>query len=117
MPNFAPDIVTFRDPAGYGAWDDGHAREHMQFVAFAAQLNPPVLLPDPDLLSFLNTSGEARRAQLEAHQTAHTLLSALTGITAIDFSEGDLDRQDDFYNWLSYHQTTHQQLRQFFGIV
>lgn len=116
MPNFQPDICTFRDTPGYGAWDIGHDREHLQFVQMATALTPRVILPMPDLLNLL-TAGQTRKAQLEAHQSAHTLLSALTGTTAVDFTQFDLDNPDDFYNFLGYHQTTHQQLRQFFGIV
>jgi hypothetical protein len=44
-------------------------------------------------------------------------LSSIAGITSVDFTQFDLSKQDDFYNFLGYHQTTHQQLRQFFGIV
>lgn len=116
MPNFQPDICTFRDTVGYGAFDIGHHREHLQFIQLAAGFSPAVILPAPDLLNFL-TSGTTIRAQLEAHQEAHVLLSQLSGTTALDFTQFDLSKQDDFYNFLSYHQTTHQQLRQFFGIV
>jgi hypothetical protein len=116
MPNFQPDICTFGDMTGYGAFDVGHAREHLQFIQIASSLTPPVLLPNANLLNLL-TSGNARKAQLEAHNDAHTLLSQMAGITNIDFSQVDLDKQDDFYSWIGYHQTTHQQLRQFFGIV
>ena len=45
MTNFAPDIVSFGDAAGYGAWDDGHAREHLGFVQMFAQRTPALLLP------------------------------------------------------------------------
>lgn len=116
MPNFQPDTCTFRDTIGYGAFDIGHAREHLQFVQLAAGFSPAVVLPEPDLLNFL-TSGTTQRAQLEAHQEIHALLSNLTGITSVDFSQFDLSKQDDFYNFLGYHQTTHQQLRQFFRVT
>lgn len=116
MPNFQPDICTFRDTVGYGAFDIGHDREHLQFVQLAAAMTPSVILPMPDFLNFL-TSGTTQKAQMTQHQIIHDLLSNLAGITAVDFSEFDLSKQDDFYNFLGFHQTTHQQLRQFFGIT
>lgn len=116
MPQFSPDIATFGDVTGYGAFDIGHAREHEQFVTTLAAQTPPIIIANYDLLNFL-TSGGSQKAQLEAHQEAHTLLSQATGITAVDFTQFDLNNQDDFYNFLGYHQTTHQQLRQFFGIT
>ena len=114
--NFQPDICTFRDFVGMGAWDVGHAREHIQFVQVAAAMSPAVVLPAYDFLNVLTSHG-TQRAQLESHQAVHDLLSNLSGITAVDFTGFDLSKQDDFYNFLGYHQTTHAQLRQFFGIV
>ena len=116
MPNFQPDICTFQDAIGYGAWDIGHDREHLQFVQAAAALTNPIVLPAYDFLNILN-SRQAQRAQLEAHQKAHDLLGQIAGLTAVDFTGFDLTKQDDFYNFLGYHQTTHAQLRQFFGIT
>ena len=114
--NFQPDICTFKDPVGYGAFDVGHDREHLQFVQMAASRTPPIVLPAYDFLSIL-TAGRTQQAQLESHQSVHDLLSDIAGITAVDFSQFDLTKQDDFYNFLGYHQTTHQQLRAFFGIT
>jgi len=116
MPNFQPDICTYQDLVGYGAWDIGHDREHLQFVQMASQMTPPIVLPAYDFLNILNAR-DTQRKQLEVHQSAHDLLSSIAGITAVDFSGFDLTKQDDFYNFLGYHQTTHQQLRQFFGIT
>lgn len=116
MPQFQPDQCTFGDAIGYGAWDIGHMREHEQFVQVLSQRTPPVVMANYDFLSLL-TAGGSRRAQLEQHQTAHNLLNQITGTTSIDFSEVDLNSQDDFYAWLGYHSTTHAQIRQFLGIV
>src|SRR5215472_1750185 len=116
MPNFQPDICTFQDLTGYGAWDIGHDREHLQFVQVASAMSPAIVLPDYNLLNVL-VSEHTQKAQLLAHQSIHDLLSSIAGITAVDFSDFDLTKQDDFYNFLGYHQATHAQLRQFFGIV
>ena len=116
MPQFSPDIVTFHDVAGYGAWDIGHAREHLQFVQVLAQQTPAVSIPDFDFLTFL-TAGPAANSILQTHQQAHALLNSILGITSIDLSEVDLTKENDFDNWIGYHQSAHQAIRQQLGIV
>ena len=116
MPNFQPTEVQFGDAAGYGAWDIGHGREHIAFVqAFAAQTTP-ILLPDPDLLSFL-TSGPTLAAQQLTHQQIHSLLRNYTGVGGVDYSEFNLSEQTDFYNFLQMHDIEHQQIRQALGMT
>lgn len=115
MPQFSPDQVTFKDIAGYGAWDVSHHREHLQFVQVLAQQTPPVLIPDFDFLSFL-TAGQSQKSQLETHQQAHAMLRQITSVQGIDLSEVDLTNEDDFYNWLQYHATEHQAIRQALGV-
>ena len=116
MPQFQPDIATFGDLAGYGMFDVGHYREHIQFVQVLAAMTPPVILANYDLASLL-TAGSARKAQIEAHSDAHQELRQLAGITGIDLTEVDFDKQDDFYVWLGAHATEHSQIRQFLGII
>lgn len=116
MPQFQPDQVTFGDLPGYGAWDMGHAREHMQFVQVLAQKTPSVLLPNFDFLAFL-TSGQALTSQMESHAEAHNMLRAALGFTGTDLSASNLNDQGDFYNWLGYHATEHAQIRQALGIT
>jgi hypothetical protein len=116
MPQFTPDQVTFGDVPGYGAWDIGHAREHIQFVQVLAAKVPPVLIPDFDLLNLL-TAGSSRQAQMQSHQNAHALLAQVTGATAVDFAQFNLDDQGDFYSFAGYHATTHAQIRAALGIA
>jgi hypothetical protein len=116
MPQFQPDQCTFNDGPGLGQWDDSHHREHQQFVEVLAQQVPAVLIPNYDFLQFL-TSGNAQRSIADSHQKAHDQLGGILGITATDFSDYDLSKQDDFYNFLGYHATTHAQIRQALGIV
>ena len=116
MPQFSPDQVTFDDGPGLGMWDDSHHREHQQFVEVLATQVPAVLIPNYDFLQFL-TAGSARVSIAASHQKAHDQLSQILGITATDFSDYDLGKQDDFYNFLGYHSTTHAQLRQALGIT
>jgi hypothetical protein len=116
MPQFQPDQVTFKDLAGYGAWDIGHGREHLQFLQVLAAQTPPIVLPDFDLLSFL-TSGSSQRSMIQSHAQAHVLLDAALGITTIDLSEVNLDDENDFYNFMGYHATVHAVERQALGIT
>lgn len=116
MVQFSPDQVTFQDQVGYGYWDDSHHREHQQFVEALAVRKPPVLFDNYDFLQML-TGGNAEKSILETHQQAHNLLAGIIGVTATDFSQYDLSKNDDFYSFLGYHSTTHAQLRQALGIV
>jgi hypothetical protein len=116
VPQFSPDLVTYGDVPGLGMWDDSHAREHLQFVQILATQTPAILIPNFDFLQML-TAGGAERSIVETHNQAHNLLSQITGITAVDFSQFNLKDESDFYNFTGYHSTTHQQLRQYLGIV
>lgn len=116
MPQFSPDQVNFGDIPGYGAWDIGHGREHIQFVQVLAGKTPAILIPDFPMLTFLEAGG-ARRAILDSHAQAHVLLRAALGITGTDLGQVDLDKQDDFYSWIGYHQQEHALMRQALGIT
>lgn len=114
MPQFQPDQVTFKDIPGYGAWDIGHMREHLQFVQVLAANH--ISVPDFDFLSFL-TAGSARGSIVQSHAQAHVLLRAALGITGVDLSAVNLDDSDDFYSWLGYHASDHALIRQQLGIT
>ena len=116
MPQFAPDIVTFQDVAGLGMWDDGHHREHQQFVQILSEQTPPILLANYDFLRML-TAGDARRSIWETHMEAHNLLRQITGVGGVDYSQFNLDDDLDFNNFLGYHSTEHQALRVALGIT
>jgi len=114
MTDFAPDQVGFGDLPGYGDWQDGHHREHLAFAdAFAIQ-SVPVLIPPYDFLSFLTNPTPAN---IGDHQSIHALINARLGLTSIDFGQLDLTNEDDFYSWLGYHATAHQQIRQALGLT
>ena len=116
MPQFSPDLVNFGDVAGYGAFDIGHAREHLQFVQVLSQRSPAIIIPNFDFLAFL-TAGQAQRSMVDSHQNSHALLRQATGVQGIDLSQVDLTKENDFLNWLGVHQTEHQLLRQALGIT
>lgn len=117
MPQFAPSQVTFNDnPKGYGAWDMGHGREHIQFVQVLAARTPAILLPDPDFLAILS-GGYTRDQSMQTHQTVHELLREITGVGGVDYTDFKLDQENDFYSFVSYHEQEHQQIRAALGIV
>jgi hypothetical protein len=121
MPQFQPDQALFGDLPGYGAWDIGHAREHIQFVQVLAQQTPPVLIPDYNLLSFLIAPGQARRSIVESHAQVHLLLRAVLGINnadpAVVVNPVNLDEEGPFYSWLGVHRDEHALIRQALGLI
>jgi hypothetical protein len=116
MPQFAPDQVDFGDVIGYGAWDTGHGREHLQFVQVSSQANPPVALPAYDLFTLL-TIKEVRRDALLAHYQTHLLLRGALGITGVDLSAFNLDDPNSFYDFMAYNRDDHTMIRQQLGIT
>lgn len=116
MPQFNPDTVTFNDAPGLGMWDDNHYREHQQFVQVLATQTPAILLDNYDFISML-TSGNARSSIFETHSRAHAQLRQITGVAGTDYSQYDLSKEDDFYNFTGYHALEHSQIRQALGIV
>lgn len=116
MPQFSPDQVTFKDIAGYGGWDIGHARGHIQYVQVLAQQTPAILIPDFDLLNLL-TAGTSRKSQVDSHAQAHNLLRQITGVQGVDLTQFNLDDENDFYNFMGYHATEEAEIRHVLGIT
>jgi hypothetical protein len=116
MPQFAPDIVNFGDLPGYGAWDVGHHRGHLQYVQVLSMQASPILIPDFDFLQFL-TAGQARRSIMLTHYQAHLLLRPITGVQGVDLTQFNLDDVDDFNNFLGYHATEEAEIRASLGIT
>ena len=116
MPQFAPDQVNFGDMPGYGAFDIGHMREHLQFVQVLAMQTPAIVLPDFDFLQFL-TAGGSRQSQLVTHYQAHLLLRQAINAEGVDLTQFNLDDANDFANWIGYHSQEHIIIRQQLGIV
>ena len=114
--DFQPSQVEFGDIPGYGAWDIGHGREHITFVQTLAAQNPPILLPDPDLLALL-TGGPTARESFDTHQSIHGLLRGYTGVSGVDYTDFRLDQQTEFYAFLAYHEAEHAQIRQALGLT
>lgn len=116
MPQFQPDTVTFNDIPGLGMWDDNHHREHQQFVEVLAGQTPAVLIPNYDLLQML-TAGSVRSSIVLSHNQSHALLRQITGVAGTDYSQYDLSKEDDFYNFTGFHATEHAAIRAVLGIV
>ena len=117
MPQFSPDQVVFNDGPGLGYWDVSHYREHQQFVQVLAQRTPAVLISDYDFLQMLTADGASRRIAIETHTDIHTALRQITGVGGTDYSQYDLSKQEDFYNFTGYHATEHAAIRQALGIT
>jgi hypothetical protein len=115
MPQFQPDLVNFGDMPGYGAFDVGHHREHLQFVQVLAMQATPIVLPDFDFLQFL-TAGQTRQSQLVTHYQAHLMLRQITNVQGVDLTQFNLDDADDFNNFIGYHSQDHILMRQQLGI-
>lgn len=116
MPQFQPDTVTFNDIPGLGMWDDNHHREHQQFVQVLSEQTPAILIPNFDFLQML-TAGNLQRSIVETHNQSHALLRQITGVSGTDYSQFDLSKSDDFYNFTGYHATEHAAIRAALGIV
>lgn len=113
---FQPNLVAYNDAAGFGAWLDGHAREHTQFVQILAALASSVIMPDFPLLDF-GTNPVDQRVWLEVHNQAHELLRVQANYTGIDLSVLDLKDKSAWYVWHDSHSAEHQFLEQFFGVT
>ena len=116
MPQFVPDQCTFKDPTGMAIWDDNHFREHQQFVQVLAAQTPAILLDNYDFLQML-TAGNAKSSILETHNTAHTQLRQITGVSGTDYSQYNMNDEQDFYNFLGAHALEHSEIRQALGII
>lgn len=113
MPTFAPDLVAFGDQAGFGQWDVGHGREHIQFVQTLVGLSAPISIPDYSFLSFL---GNPQPELINAHYEVHEFLRSATGVTGIDLSAVDLQSGAGFDEWLNFHRQEHAQIRAVLGL-
>jgi len=116
MPQFAPSDVTFKDQVGYGYWDDSHHRQHAQYTEVLAEQTPAILIPNYDFLQML-TAGNVRKSIVETHMQAHTVLRQILGVQGVDLTGFDLDSEQDFYNFLSYHDADHLAFNLALGIV
>lgn len=117
MPQFAPDQCEFGDQAGYGIFDIGHWREHIQLVLLFQAQTPSLIIPNPDFGAILSGGPSNLRGGLDQHQTVHSLLRQFTGVAGVDYTDFRLDQQTDFYSFLGYHSAEHAQIRQVLGLM
>lgn len=117
MPQFAPDQCEFGDRAGYGIFDIGNWREHIQLVLLFQAQTPSIIIPNPDFGAILSGGPSNLRGGLDQHQTVHSLLRQFTGVAGVDYTDFDLSQETDFYSFISYHAQEHAQIRQILGIM
>lgn len=115
MALFFPDVVLPRDAPGFGLWLTGHFLEHQQFIALAAALTPPQVVPYYDFLAWSDEPARAR-FWLDLHAQVHVQLDRITGTTNIDFSAVDLSKDDQWFVWHDDHRLAHAGYRSFFGV-
>lgn len=125
----ASPIVSFSGGGGSGAAahaiiSNGSVTAIILDAGGAGYASPPTViltaqnmtLPDPDLLSLL-TAGNARSSQVQSHYTQHQLLRQALGVQGVDLTQVNLDDPNDFYSFLGYHATEHQEMRLALGLV
>lgn len=113
---FSPNLYSFGDDAGLGAWLDGHFRQHLAYVNFLATKTPPQLIPVYNI--FTVTGGKAgRRFWLDAHEKWHEAVRPFANITGVDLSVVDMDDQLQFYEWLDLHNQEHAAIDAAFGLA
>lgn len=116
MISFQPDICLPNDPAGFGRWLDGHAREHSQINQKLLAMTPSISVPDFNLL-YWNDRPAVVQSWLQGHETAHQIIESALNISGVDFSQVDLTNEDEWFSWMDDHANEHLIIRQILGIT
>jgi hypothetical protein len=114
---FLPNTFEFGDAAGLGAWLVGHYRQHLAYNVFiAANTNPPTELPE---FNILTVEGARLGAQtwLNDHESWHELVRPFANVTGVDLSAVDMNKPEDFYEWIDLHNQEHAAIDQAFGLA
>lgn len=114
--NFQPDVCLPKDPAGFGAWLNGHYYEHIVMAQKAAQLLKPVIVPNFDVLSWRDEP-EFVTAWLNNHEAIHVQLRVGANLTGIDLSLVNFADDEQFSEWMDDHAQEHLDLRRIYGIT
>jgi hypothetical protein len=112
VPLFFHDTVLPKDPDGFSIWQLEHFLEHRQFVQIGIGQSPMFTVPDYDL-SVISSDPILRQSWLSVHQTVHDALRIMTNVNSgIDFSSGDLNQDDYWFQWMDDHAAEHRAFRQ-----
>jgi len=113
---FAIGLVAFGDPAGLGAWEIGHYRQHLRYNAFLAAMTPPAVLTEFPILRLVGSVGAEIVFWLDAHEKWHELIRPFANVTGVNLSGFDIENREIFYQWLDLHNAEHQEIDQAFGL-
>jgi hypothetical protein len=113
---FQVTLVEFGDEIGFGAWQTGHARQHLRYLSVLAARSPPVILPDVPLFRIGATRNEVKEWLRTHYFDVHVHLREQTGLTGSDFSNVDFSNPKFFYDFLDLHNTEHTLIDQALGL-
>lgn len=114
---FQANQVVYGDAAGFGAWQVGHARQHLRYLGVLARKTPPVILPDVPLFS-IGAGPDQIATWFRTHYfDVHVHLREQTHITGPDFSIVDLSNEKFFYDFIGEHNNEHALLDIAFGVA
>ena len=115
---FQVSQVEFGDTVGLGAWEVGHARQHLRYNDVLAAATPPVILA-PIPLFRIGENEEEIRAWFQDHYfNVHLPLRQFANISGgSDFSYVDLSSPESFYDFLDVHFIEHSLLDVALGLA
>lgn len=114
---FQANEVVWGDVPGFGAWQIGHARQHLRYLSVIANFASPIILPDVPLFR-VGENKEEVQTWLNTHYfEVHVQLRNITGITGVDFSVVDFTKPDSFYDFVELHNSEHALLDIAFGVA
>lgn len=114
---FQVSQVEFGDIVGLGAWQVGHARQHLRYLAALAARSPPVILADIPLLRIGEDKEEIRTWFQDHYFNVHLPLRLYAGVSGgSDFSFVDLSSPEAFYDFLDVHFIEHTLLDAALGV-
>jgi hypothetical protein len=116
MAIFVHSIVLPHDPAGFSIWLFEHYLEHAQFVQLFQSQSTPVFIPDYNF-ALWGDDKKVMSAWLTSHQSAHQALRDHTGVSGIDLSDVDLEKEDEWFEWHDSHAAEHADLRAALRII
>lgn len=113
---FQINEVAFRDPAGMGAYEVGHYRQHLDYQTVLAARTPPIILPTFPIFHF-GGNAEELRFWLNDHETLHELLRPIANVQSVDLSALNINSAESWYEWVDVHRQEHSLLDAAFGLA
>jgi hypothetical protein len=109
--NLSPFVDTpFDDPDAWDAFELAHGAAHEKVFSVLSSLGKSLNhYPLFDLQE--NTDWKL------IHQSEHESIFRLLGLTGLpDLTSIDLDKQEEFEDWMAYHAQVHARINAFLGI-